>query len=91
MANWKRTLKIGDLHTAYQAGNLTAAMLGQDVAKRLKALNIPADGCIEEIAERLGDVDDIEEYDDAYGDLCNWGDRGHRLWVDVFSKPKVGV
>lgn len=83
MPTWKNTIRIGDLHEDYQAGNLSIQKVGVELARRLKVKRIEdAWGELEEIIERFESVDDVEDYDNVLRDLYDFGDSGHLLWVD---------
>lgn len=86
MANWKTTVKIGDLHNSFEDGNLTIKEVGKEVADRLKRNNYADDCDLQDIIELLETEDyDVEGYDYILRMLYDYGDLYHRIWVDDFE------
>jgi len=83
MSNWTHKLKLKDLHSAFEAEELTAEKLGTEVATRVRTLikqntpPIPID-LIEEAEEIAwsfeNDIGDVEDYDKVLGELYDWAD-----------------
>jgi hypothetical protein len=91
--NWKATIKIGDLHTRYQAGELPIVEVAKQLADRVEKYR---DNTFTEEADEwheLGDIifwfrEDVQsatDYDGVLDELYNWADEGRRPWVDKFA------
>jgi hypothetical protein len=95
MTNWKSTIRIGDLHAAFQNNEITIQELGRRVAERCK-LNKFIDRELEDdlgswhicdAIDALGaGVEDVHEYDDCLKALYDFGDDDHMIWIDTISK-----
>ena len=86
MADWKQTVKLGDLHHAYRTGHNTIQEIAAVFARRLGRLHdedgelalIIAD--FEEIAKSA--FTNIEDWDEALSELYDYADT-YRVWVDT--------
>ena len=81
MTNWKETLNIADLHSAYEAGTLPVEKLAAEVYARCMKLKCAKDSIFTDAASAFIDIDDVDDYDDALTGLYNYGDMGNRLWI----------
>ncbi len=89
---WKATIKIGDLHARYQAGELPIVEVAKQLADRVEKyrdktfLEESDEWCeLDDIIFWFReDVQDVNDYDGVLAELYNWADEGHRLWVDKF-------
>lgn len=80
MANWKTTVKIGDIHIGHENGLLNIRECGKMLAERLEKNRYHA--ALEEQIDMLKNVEDVEDYDYAIGELYDFGDTDHRIWFD---------
>lgn len=85
MANWKNTVKIGDLHEAYRTGKMPIAEMAACVAVRFKDL-ARRHPDLEDVVAGFLEVEDADDYDDVLEVLYAWGDRDHRLWIDTVDR-----
>lgn len=83
MPRWQHTLQIGDLHAKYEAKEIDVKKLATEFANRLKATPYKDDLDIVLAVGMLEGAEDIEEYDEALALVYDFGDGGHRLWVDT--------
>lgn len=82
MPHWKHVLKIGDLHEKYKKQEITVQELSKQFADRLE--KVPYDDPVLVMAvELLREAEDIEQYDEVLSIVYEFGDIGHRLWVDT--------
>jgi len=84
MANWKQTLKIGDLWRLAQDKQIKPCEFSRLIAVRLRPLNAV-------LADRFRSIDedaDFEEVDALLDELYDWGDKGHRCWIDRHTEPE---
>lgn len=88
MPQWKRVLKLGDLHEKYKRKAITVQELANGFADRLELLPYKEDPIIEMAVSLLREVEDIEQYDEVLSIVYEFGDINHRLWVDTTSKAE---
>lgn len=90
MTNWKHTLKLKELFSENEDPE-TVRSVAREAYSRVEAFRAayyPDDIELEEISDNfhtLGFVDERPEcrhFNAALGELYDWGDDGHRLWVD---------
>ena len=96
MSNWKTTVRIGDLHGAHEAGEITIQEVATALAKRFKANRYAKGGpdlsfglldVIDGLEEMGSDPEcTVEDYDEWLAELYSFGDRDHRIWVDSSRK-----
>jgi hypothetical protein len=90
---WKATIKVGDLHARYQAGELPIVEVAKQLADRVEKFR---DKTFTEETDEWHELDDIifwfredvqdvTDYDGVLNELYNWADEGRRLWVDKFA------
>lgn len=78
MADWKTTVKLGDLHAAFKSGSIPITQVAKDLAERLRKSPY-AEELEDEIFE-LENLEEVDEYDDVLAALYDFGDCGHRIW-----------
>lgn len=90
MANWKTTIKIGDLHSCFEANQMPLPELGHQLAYRIKQNRFYSiDNELGSIVLELNALDDDEDYyDELLEQLYDFGDQGHRIWVDPCDKSR---
>lgn len=86
---WKTKVHLEDLHSAFHDGKITIQEVAAGVAKRLK-LNKYAEE-LEEIIDYFISLSedpeaDVEEYDYVLGELYDFADFDHRIWVNACFK-----
>lgn len=87
MANWQSTIRIGDLHAKFDRDHDVEAC-ATALAARIKANRFYREtNTLGGIVEDLEVIDDVTEYDGCLRRLYDFGDHGHRIWVD---SGKVG-
>ena len=90
MPNWKSTIKIGDLHKAYQAGEMTIQEVGKAVESRAMTNRFVRAEVDEgfDLTDAMhclrAGVSDVAEYDDCLKALYDFGDDNHNIWIDTF-------
>lgn len=87
MADWKTTLRIGDLHEAHQGGEMTIRDVAKQVADRLEKNRYSES--LTSLISRLKKVRSVKAYDSCLEALYNFADAGHRIWVD--SSPRLAA
>lgn len=80
MADWKTTVRIGDLHESHESGAMTIAAVAKSLAARLKKNRFAKD--LEDVIGRLGKVRSVSAYDSCLKAIYDFGDFGHRIWLD---------
>jgi translation elongation factor EF-1beta len=86
MSRWKTTIRLGDLHSKYDAGELKIGDVARGLAERVrKNCFFEKGGELDEIAEELDMVEDVEDYDFWLGVLYEFGDHDHRVWIDTIK------
>lgn len=96
MANWKTTVKIGDLHESYRNKEITAGQLSRLVCLRFRlnryikaAIDSDSpdyDWDIENTLEEMEEgVEDADHYDNCLSTLYSFGDAGHCIWIDTIE------
>lgn len=80
MADWKTTVRIGDLHESHQSGDMTISAVAKALATRLRKNRFAKD--LEAVIARLGKVRSANAYDSCLKTLYDFGDHGHRIWLD---------
>jgi len=80
MADWKTTVRIGDLHAARKRGEMTIREVGEKVAARLERNRYAGD--LKRVISRLRRIRSVEAYDACLEKLYNFADVGHRIWID---------
>ena len=84
MADWKTTVRLGDLHGAREKGDMTIKDVAGALAKRLQKNRFAKD--LEDVIARLKKVRSVSSYDSCLSDLYAFGDFNHRIWFDP-SRP----
>ncbi len=86
MANWKHTLNIADIHDKYEEDE-DIESCAKAIAKRIEQLppSISNDLIIKAIVDEFRRVQTVAQYDYVLGRLYDWGDLGHRLWINTFT------
>lgn len=84
MANWKREVKLGDLHQARRAGEMKITEVATQLVARLEQLPYCGDADFDRCLVGLRGVRTVERYDYWLSQLYNFGDSDHRLWIDTF-------
>jgi hypothetical protein len=90
---WKATIKIGDLHARYQAGELPIVEVAKQLADRVEKYRDktfqPDTVAWDELDDIIfwfrDDVQNVTDYDGVLDELYNWADEGRRLWVDKLA------
>lgn len=80
MADWKTTVRIGDLHESHESGAMTIAAVAKSLALRLRKNRFAKD--LETVIGKLGKVRSTKSYDSCLKALYDFGDSGHRIWLD---------
>lgn len=88
MANWKSKLNISDLHSKWEKSEISTAEVAKEVAIRLKAnkfANLQELQNIIDDLENLGEDSEahVDDYDYCLEQLYNFGDAGHRIWIET--------
>ncbi len=86
MADWKSKVLLVDLHRQHEEGDITLQQLAASVVTRLEASSYS-----DELGGIIGDFEnvsedpeaDVEDYDHALSSLYDFGDEGHRIWVEA--------
>lgn len=82
MANWKTKIELTDLHTAHRQGDMTIGAVAKELARRVEANTYG--GYLKNLVARLRKVRSVPSYDSCLRELYDFGDDGHRIWVDTF-------
>ena len=88
MANWKHEIKIGPLMEALKSGDKAVHEGAREIAELVRAAVPQRDQRLEEILADFDSLDEDsgdEDFNYVIDDLYDWGDEGHRLWVDSFT------
>ena len=94
MAAWKHHIKIGHI---FHDDGIPYRRKGQLIASILRRKVLPSydgDDDFIDIIEGFEDILEVdtegltavEDFDASMEELYDWGDWGHRLWVDTFTK-----
>lgn len=81
MANWKETLNIANLHESFNNDEIEIASVAKLVHERCMKLKCAKEEEFEAIISELLMIDDVEDYDGVLGNIYDYGDTGHRLWI----------
>ena len=84
MANWKNRVKVTDL---WEDEGLSFEETRDAVVERLEALGIEDEDeftPFSDIVNGLRYSEDESEFDQWWDELYDWGDEGHRLWIETF-------
>jgi hypothetical protein len=80
MADWKTTVRVGDLHESHENGAMTIAAVAKSLATRLRKNRFSED--LSDVIGRLGKARSVRAYDSCLKVLYDFGDNGHRIWFD---------
>lgn len=80
MADWKTTVRLGDLHESYETGDMKITAVAKALAARLRKNRFAKD--LEDVIARLVKVRSVRAYDSCLKTLYDFGDTGHRIWLD---------
>lgn len=85
MADWKTKVRLGDLHEAHQNGTMKIGDVARTLAKRLRRNRYAKD--LERLIAKLEVVKNANSYDTCLAMLYDFGDEGHRIWIDSSRGP----
>ena len=92
-AQWKNRLNLGDI---FQDDDMPLEEKRDVIVARIKASGwyrreIKRDDCCDlfYIVDELADVDSDDYFNVVWNALYDWCDVDKRVWLDVWSKPKV--
>jgi hypothetical protein len=80
MAEWKQTVKIGDI---WNDDSLRFEDQRDQIVERLRTLKDDEDGDLTEIIDELAETYDVEEFDAVWSGLYDYADAV-RIWIDIF-------
>lgn len=84
MANWETTVEIGDIHEAYNEDEIDIKEVGRRVAARLRE-NKYAEYLSEQIDALEQGEYDADGYDEILSEIYDFGDNGHRIFLNPFT------
>jgi len=88
MARWKSTVHLTDLHDAHRNGTMTIQEVGKQLAIRLKSNMYAKHDLLDEIEELEDGVEDVDHYDSILHNIYDFGDYGHRIWIETIGGRK---
>lgn len=85
MAHWHNKVSIAEFIDP--DNDLTFAQRKEGVAKVLQEFRdskpwLDPEGELDLAISNVRDARNEEDYDACMGDVYDWGDQGHRLWID---------
>ena len=83
MPDWKTRVEMADLSLAFEKGTMTSSEAGKEMASRLKQNKYHEE--LDEIIDMFENVEDVQDFDYALGELYDFGDEDHRIWVNCFQ------
>lgn len=86
MANWKSTVDVYDIHLKVEENTITVPQAGKMLAERLRKNRYAPQ--IDDIIDMFENAESTEEYDWALGELYDFGDEGHRIWVNSIGPTR---
>lgn len=91
MANWKTRINIADAHCLYREGKIEISELARRVLAKVKEnpyfkneeeRSFEAESILEDLEDLSVDKEaTVEDYDVILTALYDFGDEGHRIWV----------
>jgi hypothetical protein len=84
MRTWLLRLDVSDI---FRNEDIPLRQRFAEIARRVRALN-PLDSYLQEIAERIEDAQDVDEFDEAWDEFYDWADH-ERCWVETHSPQAV--
>lgn len=81
---WLHVVKVGDVAND---DSLSFRQKRDEIAKRLRSEFTKEVSQGTEIQALISDLEssvDVEEFDTALDSIYDWGDRGKRLWLEMF-------
>jgi hypothetical protein len=87
MARWKYRLNLDDLFRAFDEGTMEAPDIGNEVAKRLRAIDFSDsfhNGERDYLADSFEFTPDAQEFDAVMNDLYDFADTV-RLWISSYE------